>query len=407
MRAYCLIVLLAVGALRALPAVAQTNDAESTSDNATVSQKIDALQKQIDALKAAQDKKVSAPASKLTISGTAQVWAGFTSHPDTTFMKIGGSGMRFRRNEIHFDGAVDSTLSYHINVDVARTVSGPLTSNGYLQDMYLQYNLGNGQSILAGQTKLPLSLIGPQSSGHLMTIERPLFVLGPRGSKLAGVTALPTPPQWGDVRDPGFQYLIQRPQFSVQLALTEGAGDYQNAADNQYGKQVTGEFLYSPSVVPGLQLGVNGSAGAGAMYSATAPGAAAAKNYNAARIRGGGSIRYDKGRLTIQSEYMGGEDGVGVNGAGAVVNAIRHGEYGIVGYDLTDYRRGNGYQAVAMADYWDAGAGNPRQTNYVAGINHDLDGGRRRLQIEYVHEHYDSGSVTDSDGLLAAAIVNW
>ncbi|MCA1596147.1 MAG: OprO/OprP family phosphate-selective porin [Chloroflexi bacterium] len=323
----------------------------------------------------------------LTIGGVLQFWAAAGSHPDTTYIKAGGFGFKARRMELHLDGGVDPRLSYHLNADFARG-SSTVSSNGVLQDVFLAYSLGAGQDLLVGQTKLPMSETGIQSSAQLLTVERPLFVVGPRG---AGV------PQWGDVRDIGVQYRLGRPHYSAQIALTEGAGDYQNLpGDTKYGKQVTAEFFFRPFDPKGLQLGITGSGGAGYNNGA----------HSLLRNRAGGSIRYPVGRWFFETEYMAGADGIAPPAAGGkVVTEIRHGEYGLAAYDL-----GGGYQGVVMLDYLNPGIALPRQTNVTMGMNHNMDHGHRRLQVNYIHEHYSgpfASHTSDNDELVAAAGVNW
>ena len=379
----------------------------------TISDQIKALQKQLDALKAAQAKAnpVTHGPGSLVISGTMQVWAGAATHPDTTYMKTGGFGFRLRRMEVHLDGDIDPGLSYHLNADFARG-SSTQSSLGILQDIFLAYKTAPGQEVDFGQTKIPLSEIGIESSGHLPTIERPLFVLGSRNIS-GGVST----PQWGDIRDEGIWYKVSQKMFAGQISLTQGAGDYQNMGDNQYGKQVTAELYVYPTGKSGPQIGITGSAGAGYLFGGN----------NLARNRAGGSLVYKPGLWLLQGEYVAGADGIAPTTAGAypAFTAIRHGEYGLVGYDLTPgYKHGNGYQVVAEADYWDPGRGSvstagatistiSRQTNYTLGINHDMDGGRRRLQVNYIHEHFDGGAGAnkaknnDDDEVVVDGIVNF
>ena len=479
-----------------LPALSQGQPAP---DLAAVNQRIDALQKQLDDLKAARGAQATAEGTadlqkqldalkasinkaatpgygKLVVDGNAQIWLGASSTPDppilapaagkpvdttnrpfTGYFKTGEFGARLRRMQVDLTDQLDPKWTVHFMSDFARTSSTHTGENGapnelaYLQEVYAQYNFSSVNSILIGQLKLPLNETSTQSNDHFPTLEQPLFVVGQRNGAAAALPAadksivLFNVPQWGNIRDVGVQYRRTTPDYTLQGAITEGAGDYQNSTQIDSGKQLTGQAFWRPRFIKDLQIGVAGSGGSGFLARTPAVAAsvsagtgvtvttptgtstiipavsnaavAAGPNVYLQRVRSGGSVVYKPGRFFFESEYMGGSDGIGiVPGAGTTpattVNAHRHGEYGIVGYDLDKYKSGDGNQVVAQVDYWDPGAGEPRQTNYTLGLNHDMAKGHERIQVNYVHEHYDAQSSwaplnSDSDGLYVAVLTNW
>jgi len=402
---------------------------------AAMQKQLDAVTAQADALKtlldtmrnqAAKSTPVTVGYGKLKIGGLAQVWEGLSAHPDgpgasgtqaaNAYFKTGGFGARLRRLELHLDGSIDPVVEYHFNADFTRGSSTQPGTVGILQDLFFSYKLGQIGVLDVGQEKLPLTEVGLHSSGQLYTIERPLIVIGP--GRTAGTVNTPL---WGDIRETGVQFKRADPLYSVQLALTQGAGDYQNSASNQYGKTFSGQVFVRPFGPNSVQFGVTGLGGAGFVSG----------GQHLSRSRMGGSIVWNPGKFAFESEYVAGTDGLlfavpAVVGPPAIaarnvnVNAHRHGEYAVLGYDL-----GRGLQVVGQYDYFDPGQSSAnvpgaaaailaRQTNYTLGLNQDLDGalgkGHRRLQINYVHAHFDGlGASTpqDNDQLEVAEEVNF
>jgi hypothetical protein len=314
---------------------------------------------------------VQAGFGKIKFNGLLQAWfaTGNGGFNDT---------FRVRRAELKFTGEITPQVKWTVMLDPAKALSlnNTFTTTGgtsvvkennvnqasrILQDAFITLSYFRRVNINVGQFKLPLSLEGLQSSAGLDT-ERALFASDrERGGN------------YGDVRDVGVMlYGPLTSRIDYQVGLFNGSGENQNDVDKSDQKAVAGRLVARPSFFKGLQLGGSGVWGNGQ------------RSDRPRRDRLGAEFLYQRGLLTLKSEFMTGKDGL----------LQRRGFYGHFAYHFTPK-----WEGIFRFDSWDPDI--RRQTNaadvierdYVAGFNYFITESHVKFQFNYLRKTFANGIV--------------
>lgn len=293
-------------------------------------------------------------AGNVTFSGLLQVWgsAGDAGFNDT---------MRIRRAELRLTGSFQERAAWTVMIDPSKLLSvnsGAVTqASRPLQDASITLRVSPTLSVVAGQTKLPLSLEGLDSSAALDTVERALFLSDrARGGG------------YGDVRDIGVMARgsLAAKRVDYSLGIFNGSGDSQNETDRNDRKTLAGRLTWRPAA--GWQFGT----------SAAWDGGGDSANH-VRRDRFGADALFTRDRLRIKAEYMRGTDGP----------IDREGYYAHVGWKLTPR-----IESIVRVDQWDpdtrsdATAASARERDYIAGLNFDILQKNLRMQAAAVRKTF-------------------
>ncbi len=323
---------------------------------------------------------------KIKFDGLLQAWAvGGGERVTNTF--------RLRRAELKFSGQITPRASWTIMIDPAKVLSlnsTTTTTNGtavlssvavnqatrILQDAYITLGYIPRVRLDFGQTKIPLSLEGFQSSAKLDTVERALFMSdrGRGGS-------------FGDVRD--FGVMIGGPVsrvFDYQVGLFNGSGEHQNESATFDQKSLIGRVIVKP--FRGFQVGGSGALGYGITNSTTRP----------RRDRLGAEIMYTRGPLTLKSEWMEGKDG----------EVLRQGYYAHVGYKfrarLEPIFRLDAFDPDVSKD---TSQSDVLEQDYVAGFNYYITEHNWKVQLNYVRKTFARDIVSGQNIVLMNLQTFW
>ena len=338
-----------------------------------------------------EDQKHKTPAvepgfGKIKFDGLLQAWA-----------VAGGEGVtntfRLRRTELKFSGQITPRASWTITIDPAKALSLNSTTtpiNGtsvltsasvnqasrILQDAYITLGYIPHVRLDFGQTKIPLSLEGFQSSAKLDTVERALFMSdkGRGGS-------------FGDIRD--FGVMISGPLTRVvdyQVGLFNGSGEHQNESATFDQKSVIGRVVVKP--FRGFQVGGSGALGYGITNSTTRP----------RRDRLGAEIMYTRGPLALKSEWMEGKDG----------EVLRQGYYAHIGYKI----RGR-IEPIFRLDAFDPDVSKDTsksdvlERDYLAGFNYYITEHNWKVQLNYGRKTFARDLVSGQNVVLMNLQTSW
>jgi phosphate-selective porin len=243
-----------------------------------------------------------------------------------------------------------------------------------LQDAFVTLQYHRGLKVNVGRFKVPLSLEGLESSAALDT-ERALFSSdrGRGGS-------------YGDVRDVGV--MAHGPLaggLGYQLGFFSGTGDTRDDLPDDDSKAIAARLTYRPVLMPGLQIG-----GSRVWSGATAPA-------SARRDRLGAELQYEKGPLTLKTEYMMGSDGP----------FEREGYYVHFAYALTPR-----WEVIGRYDTWDpdthleTSSANASERDYIGGFNY-LVGDHMKLQFNLVRKTFTDAVVGPANVAATRLQIAW
>jgi len=239
---------------------------------------------------------------KVTFNGLLQVWY-LDNAPefDQTF--------RIRRTELRFSGTFGDHSKWTVMIDPSRALNlfedSTLVddsifvptlevnqSSRILQDALITVEFGPSFNVDVGQRKVPLSLVGLQSSAELKTVERALMYSDrARGG------------DFGDVRDIGVMaYGAITKHVGYQAGLFNGLGENQNNVTTKDELALAARVVARPDWLRGFALGASGGVNGGPDTGERR------RRPFAPRWRLGGEGLFKRGRWTAQSEIMGGRD---------------------------------------------------------------------------------------------------
>jgi uncharacterized coiled-coil protein SlyX len=315
---------------------------------------------------------------KVKFTGVIQAWfgAGDRGFADT---------FRIRRAEMKFTGDLLPNVKWTAMFDLAKILSLNTThatidgtpvvrtvtvnqASRIFQEAYITLSHLKNANVNIGQFKVPLSQEALQSTSTLDTVERALFLSDrSRGGGLA------------DNRDLGVMaFGPLGKQFDYQLGVFNGVGESQNDVDENDTKAVIGRLVFHPTALKGFQIGGSG---------AWAPGTAA---LNPRHHRLGAEILYQRDKLRLKSEYMGGIDG----------DTHRRGYYAHAGYRFLPKLEG-----IFRFDMFDPETGREStaltvtERDYIAGFNYYFRENNFKVQVNYLRKTF-AGSVTPSRNLF-------
>lgn len=368
--------------------------AEADEEIAQLKKQLAEIQARLKTLEEEREKEkkaapVQAGYGKVKFNGLAQNWFQGNVHGNDTY--------RLRRMELKFSGEINEQMKWAVMLDPAKRLSLNTTTTpvatptggvasvlnsasvndrgAILQDAFVTYTVNPHLQFDLGQEKIPLSLEGLQSSASLETIERTLFITGPR----AGST-----PGYGDVRDVGLQVKGKYDPVEFQLALLNGVGDGQNATDTNDLCDFVGRIVAHPPSVPGLQFGLSAAQSAGFGPA------------ELSRDRFGLEALYQKDPYTLKAEYMKGKDEAAAGG----VEYDRSGWYGHLGYKFNPK-----WEGIIRVDTWDPDDDVNEERDLVLGVNHFIEGNKAKLQFNLLRKNYEHQK--DTSWVLFNAQTSW
>ena len=368
--------------------------AMSGDDIATLRAQIQALQDRLDKMEAGQKTAMEAAAKtspvttkeKVVLSGLLQVHGlGFVSEDERTGGRKGNDTIRLRRGELRLTApSITDRVSGTIMFDPAKAVSGTTNiannqniniraRDNVLQEMVVTYQLGklgdkaNNTFIDIGQYKIPIGYESLVSASSLQTVERALLF----------TQRDPFDGGYGDVRDSGIQVrgLVSN-QLDYRVGIFNGLGELQNTTAVSDQKAVIGRLAYSPTGVPGLQVGVSGATARNATPSSN--GARPDRNiFNLFAV-------YKRNKATFQSEYLTGKQQL----QSMATNTEIQGYYASLGYLFTPKLEG-----VLRYDSLDTNRNvdNAKVKDITLGLNYYLKG-NTKIQANIVHRNSDQGA---------------
>jgi hypothetical protein len=322
----------------------------------------------------------------IKFNGLLQLWGatGDQGFKDT---------FRLRRTELKFSGNITPQVKWTVMIDPSKALSLNTTTakvNGtsfltsasvnqsgrILQDVFLTVDYIPHIHVDFGQTKIPLSMEGLQSSAKLDVVERALFIV----DKARGGG-------YGDIRDTG---LIVSGAITKYVDVTvgefNGSGERQNDVAVNDQKATVGRVVLKP--VKGLQFG-----GSGAF------GNAGDRPDRPRRDRLGAELAFVRGPFTFKSEWMEGKDG----------NILRQGYYVHGGYRIAAK-----FEPVFRFDTFDPDVSHKSMTSsnlperdYIVGLNYFVTENHWKLQANYVRKTFTKDIVTSKNLVLLNLQTSW
>ncbi len=293
-------------ALGGVPAQAQQSEID------ILRQQLAEMQARLDKLEAGKvDVKAITPfinsGSKLpvTVSGLIQVRGDNFFGDDRVAATRQADTFRLRRGELRVTGALlrDKANTYDkltgsAMFDIAKV---GINNASPLQELVLAYNINktltSANSIDFGQFKLPFGYEGDVSTGALQMAERALFFRN--GTDPFGGRA-------GDIRDTGVRLRGNFSQFAYDLGVFNGLGERQNQLALSDTKAFVGRFIFKPTAIQGLQLGVTAARGnqRNNTVTTTATPPVTTTNNRAERDLLNAFVVYKLNKITAQAEYF-------------------------------------------------------------------------------------------------------
>jgi hypothetical protein len=322
-----------------------------------------------DKLTAKEKTEVTSGFGKIKLDGLQQYRFDVDSQADDTF--------HMRRLELKFSGSINPSIDWTVMVDPSKTLRLNVSKSGgnvtdvsidqstrILQDAFVTWKVSPETRLEVGQQKIPFSLEGLQSSSALDTIDRALFM---NVGKL------------GDIRDTGVQLKSKFNDVELTAAILNGVGEIQNAKDNNQTKVFGGRFVYKPSSLKGLHLGVAGLAGNSAG--------------NSKRERFGAELAYINSDWTLKAEV-----------ATGLTGAVRsHGWYAHAGY-----RFSKNWEGIVRFDAFDPNGSvfGDHEHDTILGFNYYILNHRAKIQFNWVHKQFFGGKPARNQFLLSLQS-NW
>jgi hypothetical protein len=272
---------------------------------------------------------------------------------------------------------VYGSIPYDFRYYVVAELSPIFTDNPFLLDAFISYNRIMWVQGALGQYKSPFSLELQTPCHKLNTIYRSHVVVD-----LAG-----------PLRDLGFMVYGGNDTtfFKYQVAIMNGTG--MNRFDNNIGKDYVGRVVFQPFKSNFLAFG--GSVRFGSSEPATPE-----VEVDDTRTRYGGELNFNWKGITLQGEYIWGEDigsyttGGGCGGPGEVVEGSieRQGWY-VTGMYMTKFR----LQPVVRYEYYDKDISATDQFQYITtlGINYFFNDWTR-LQVNYLLGSDNASEINNS-----------
>ncbi|MBK8811537.1 MAG: hypothetical protein IPN69_12505 [Acidobacteria bacterium] len=281
---------------------------------------------------------------------------------------------RLRRAEFKFTGEIIPKVRWTVMFDLAKALSLNTTTRSIsgstvigsvnvnqasriFQEAFITLSYLKRANVSFGQYKIPLSQEGLQSSSTLDTVERALF-LSDR-SRGGG---------FGDVRELGIMaFGPLNKDLDYSIGVFNGLGESQNDVDQNERKALVGRLIYKPSFIKGLQIGGSGAYGNGGRTS------------NPRRDRLGAELVYEREKLKLKSEFMGGVDG----------EVHRRGFYAHLGYRIIPKLEG-----IFRFDTFDPdtrredASATVAERDYIFGMNYYFKGNNFKLQLNYLRKTF-------------------
>lgn len=346
------------------------------------------------------DKPAAAP-SKSQAAAASPVESGFGKIKFNGLLQgfygAGDQGIndtfRVRRAELKFSGDLIPKVRWTVMFDLAKALSLNTTttniggstavssvsvnqSGRILQEAFITLSHFKRANISVGQFKIPLSQEGPQSSAALDTVERALFL----SDRARGGA-------FGDVRDQGIMaFGPLNKSLDYSIGIFNGVGESQNDLDQNERKALVGRLVFRPSFIKGLQIGGSGAYGNGG------------KTSNPRRDRLGAELVYERDKLRIKSEFMGGVDG----------DVHRRGYYAHAGYRFLPK-----LETIFRFDTFDPDirrettAANVTERDYIVGINYYFKGNNFKFQLNYLRKTFADNISPARNILLANLQTSW
>ncbi len=286
---------------------------------------------------------------KLQLAGYTQVRYQILDQPG----KI--DGFDVRRARLDLKGNLSPYWGYRLQFDFANTPK--------LLDAYIEFKLNDYLDLIAGQSKIPLSVenLIPSNKLELIELSQVVEALAARKNDVIG-------DQNG--LDIGVQLkgtivkINGRPFFDYNVGIFNGSGI--NTADKNENKDLAGRLIIHP--VAGLDI-------AGEYYDGVAN---IGDTINSGRGRYGADLAYEWKNLSVRSEYIHGKD----------AKIDKEGYYLQAGYYLLKKK----LQLVAKYDFYDPDKSKTKNntTWYVLGANINFNA-NTRLQVNYTFKEEEKG----------------
>jgi hypothetical protein len=351
-------------------ASSQQADIDTAKQDATearqgVQSALDAVLEQSRRVDKLNSSKVDAGFGKIKMGGLLQIWAGTG---DNLFGTGVDSSLRLRRSELKFTGNINPSAYWTAMIDPARSLSLNTVSSGgnvtavsvnaasnVMQDLVLGYKLSPSLALELGQQKVPMSMEGLWSSAKLLTIERSLMNSLPINNGRVG-----------DIRDAGLMLRYTGAKAEAQAGFFNDAGNRQNQVDDNSKK----EFIYH------VQYKALGPLLVGA-YQEISGGVNGARETKRKRLGFEGAL--DLGKHYLQAEVARAEDNEpAVRAEG--------------GYLMNAYQMNPTWQAVVRGDYWNPNRdlkGDLKNTeqDLTLGLNYLMTGHNSKIQFNYTRKN--------------------
>ena len=299
--------------------------------------------------------------------------------------------VRIRRAEMKFSGNITPKAKWTVMFDPAKVLSlnnttatingttvvtstSPNQASRILQDAFITLSYLKNVTVDVGQFKVPLSMEGLHSSAALDTVDRALFMTDrSRGGGL------------GDVRDIGVMFRGPLTKnFDYQIGFFNGVGENQNDTDKNDQKAIIGRFVFHPTFVKGVQVGMSGAYGNGKKALR--------------KDRFGGELAFVRDKFTFKSEVMGGVDG----------DTHRLGYYAHFGYRIMPKVEGifrfDGFDPNRRLE---TASANVTERDYIVGLNYFIRENRLKLQVNYIRKTFNNGIAPSRNLFLANLQTSW
>jgi hypothetical protein len=191
---------------------------------------------------------------------------------------------------------------------------------------------------------------------------------------------------FGDVRDLGVAARGKWRSLDFRGGVFNGSGETMNETDKNAGKAVVAQLGVRPTWIPGLRLGMSG---------VTSGKAAGDKPV---RDRVGADVLYQRHRVHVQVEAMGGQDAA----------THRFGGYALAGFNVTKT-----VKVVGRFDAWDpdvskeTAAANSTERDYLGGLTWLPTGTRLKVQFAVVRKTYTRDIVPAVRQVLTQVQASW
>lgn len=259
----------------------------------------------------------------------------------------GSNGFDIRRARIDFRGDIVRSFGYRLQAELAGAPR--------ILDAYFEWKPSSYFNVLAGQQKIPFSLENPYGPHTLETIDNSQVITALCGyNDVSGISA--------NGRDVGVDFyggfFKRESHYLIRYTMGIFSGNGINTTDGNKAKDFSGTLSVNPTKA--LTLSVFHHNGTSGLQEETHQ-----------RIRSGGGIKYDNGKLLVRSEYIQGKSGA----------TESEGWYGVLAYFIHSK-----VQPLLKYDYFqrDKSLKETRSIHYLVGVNYS-PAKNIRLQMNYAY----------------------